>query len=91
MYSLHDTTLWGILFHAGSRHPTSHAVHYIVVRLIIPSHILNSFLLEVTQTRGFKNMLFSHWSTENLLKSYWLRNSRFSKLHVLETLGLGKL
>ena len=35
MYSLHDGTLWGILFHAGSRLPTSHAVHYIVVRLII--------------------------------------------------------
>ena len=32
-------------------------------------------------------MLFSHWSTENLLKSYWFKNSRFSNLHILETLG----
>ena len=34
-------------------------------------------------------MLFSHWPTENLLISYWLKNSRFSKLKVLETLGFG--
>ena len=35
-------------------------------------------------------MLFSHWPTENLLISYWLKNSRFSKLKVLETLGFKK-
>ena len=35
-------------------------------------------------------MLFSHWPTENLLISYWLKNSRFSKPQVLETLGFSK-
>ena len=48
--------------------------------------LLYIFLLEVLKTRGFQNMLFSHWPTENLLISYWLKNSRFSKLQVLETL-----
>ena len=58
---------------------------YIKLKLVQEFLSYIFFLLEVLKTRGFQNMLFSHWPTENLLISYWLKNSRFSKLKIFQT------
>ena len=45
------------------------------------------FLLEVLKTRGFQNMLFSHWPTENLLREAF-QKIKLRKFGHMSKLGL---